>query len=105
TRALDERTELLKVWDRTKERFAEESRPQHRGWLNITRPVGLLEDTALLAAPNDIAREYIDRELRGKIAKVFSEEFGREIRVAVTVDDNADDADEDDFDAENDSEP
>ena len=39
-------------------------RPQHKAWLSLTRPLGLVEDTALLAAPNEFAKEYLENRLR-----------------------------------------
>ena len=83
---MDDRTDLVDVWDRAKSRFDDDTiRPQQKAWINLTRPLGLVEDTALLAAPNDFAKEYLEMRLRPLIAAVLSEELGRDIRVAVTV--------------------
>jgi chromosomal replication initiator protein len=59
--------------------------PQHRAFVALTRPLGLVEDTALLAAPNEFAKDVLDTRLRPVIAQALSVEYGREIRVAVTV--------------------
>ncbi len=59
--------------------------PQHRAWVRLTRPLGLVEDTALLAAPNEFAKDVLDTRLRPVIAAALSEAYGRDIRVAVTV--------------------
>ena len=59
--------------------------PQHRAFVALTRPLGLVEDTALLAAPNEFAKDVLDTRLRPVIAQALSAEYGREIRVAVTV--------------------
>ena len=83
---MDDRSELIDVWNRAKPRFDDPSiRPQHKAWISLTKPLGLVEDTALLAAPNEFARDYLDNRLRPIIASVLSEELGRDIRVAVTV--------------------
>jgi chromosomal replication initiator protein len=83
---VDDRAELIDVWNRAKKRFDDPSiRPQQKAWISLTKPVGLMEDTALLAAPNEFAREYLENRLRTLIASVLSEELGRDIRVAVTV--------------------
>ena len=83
---MDERSELVDVWNRAKTRFDDNTiRPQQKAWINLTRPLGLVEDTALLAAPNDFAKEYLETRLRPLIAAVLSDELGRDIRVAVTV--------------------
>ena len=59
--------------------------PQHRAWVALTRPLGLVEDTALLAAPNEFAKDVLDSRLRPVIAQALSTAYGRDIRVAVTV--------------------
>ncbi|MGN6606796.1 MAG: chromosomal replication initiator protein DnaA [Jatrophihabitans sp.] len=83
---MDERAELVDVWNRVKKRFDDPSiRQQHKAWIGLTRPLGLMEDTALLAAPNEFAREYLENRLRPMIATAFSEELGRDVRIAVTV--------------------
>jgi chromosomal replication initiator protein len=59
--------------------------PQHRAWVRLTRPLGLVEDTALLAAPNEFAKDVLDTRLRPVLAGALSAAYGREIQVAVTV--------------------
>ena len=82
----EESNDLADVWSRAIGRFDESTiRPYQRAWLALTRPVGLVEDTALLAAPNDFAKEWIETRLRPLIVKALSEELGRDITVAVTV--------------------
>ena len=58
---------------------------QQRAWLRTTRPLGLLDGTALLAAPNDFTKDVLETRLRPMITTALSELLGREIRVAVTV--------------------
>ncbi|MEO9139698.1 MAG: chromosomal replication initiator protein DnaA [Jatrophihabitans sp.] len=83
---MDESAELVAVWNRARPRFDDPSiRPQQKAWIGLTRPLGLIEDTALLAAPNTFAKDYLENRLRPLIASVLSEELGRDIRVAVTV--------------------
>jgi chromosomal replication initiator protein len=85
-RPVDDSAELVSVWNRARQRFDDPSiRPQQKAWIGLTRPLGLVEDTALLAAPNDFAKDYLENRLRPLIASVLSEELGRDIRVAVTV--------------------
>jgi chromosomal replication initiator protein len=67
-------------------------RPQQRAWIRLTRPLGLVEDTALFAVPNDWAREYFEDRLRPLIATMLSAELGHEVRVATTVDERTDEA-------------
>ena len=60
-------------------------RPHQRAWLSLTRPIGLLEDTALLAAPNTYAKDYLEDNLRPLITSALSQALGRDINVAVTI--------------------
>ena len=63
-----------------------QSLPQnHRAFLRLTRPIALVEGTAVLAAPNEFAKDYLENRLRPVIAAALSAELGRDIRVAVTV--------------------
>ncbi len=73
------------VWASVLEGLGDELSPQHRAWVNLTRPLGLVEDTALLAAPNDLAKDVLESRLRPVVAMALSNAYGRDIRVAVTV--------------------
>ena len=79
--------DLTGVWRRALDSLAEGAlAPTQRALLAITRPIALVEDTAVLAAPNDFAKDVIDTRLRGLVVEALSAELGRDIRVAVTVD-------------------
>src|SRR3981189_1366910 len=60
--------------------------PQQRAWMRVTRPIGLLDGTALLAAPSDFAKEAIERALREPITNALSRRLGRTVSLAVKVD-------------------
>jgi chromosomal replication initiator protein len=60
--------------------------PQQRAWMRVTRPIGLLDGTALLAAPSDFAKEAIERALRDPITHALSRRLGRAVSLAVKVD-------------------
>ena len=77
--------ELADVWPKAIKRFDETVRPHQREWLDQTRPIGLVEDTALLAAPNDFVKEYLETRMRPLLVSALSEELGREVQIAVTV--------------------
>ena len=82
----DELADLADVWNRAINQLDDPSvRPHQRAWLSLTRPIGLLEDTALLAAPNTYAKDYLENNLRQLITAALSEALGREINVAVTI--------------------
>ncbi len=84
---MDESTDLGDVWNRAVIRFDDDNtiRPHHKAWIRLTRPLGLVENTALLAAPNEYAKEYLETQLRPIIAAVLSDQLGREIQVALTI--------------------
>jgi chromosomal replication initiator protein len=60
--------------------------PHQRAWLQLTRPLGLVENTALIAAPNDFVKEQLETRLRALITNALSRELARSIQLAVTVD-------------------
>jgi chromosomal replication initiator protein len=79
--------DLGAVWSRALGNFLDGSVPtQQRAWLAMTRPFGLVNDTVVLAAPNDFAKDVLESKLRPLIAHALSQEFGRPMRVAVMVD-------------------
>ena len=78
--------DLGSVWARTLIALAESDlSPSYRAWLPMVRPLALVEGTALLAAPNEFAKDALETRLRNLITQALSHELGREIRVAVTV--------------------
>jgi chromosomal replication initiator protein len=101
---VDNTTDLATIWATAIGRFDDSVRPNQRAWLSQTRPLGLVEDTAVIAAPNEWVKDYLENRLRPLIASALSEELGRDIQVAVTVQrndelaDGADNSDEDDED-------
>ncbi len=60
--------------------------PQQRAFVRLSRPVGLLDGTALLAVPNELTKEILEQRLRDSITQVLSEQLGYVVRLAVTVD-------------------
>jgi chromosomal replication initiator protein len=75
------------VWNRALEALdAAGVTPQQKAFVRLTRPVGLLDGTALLAAPNDLTKEVLEQRMREVIVQVLSAELGHPVRLAVTVD-------------------
>jgi chromosomal replication initiator protein len=77
-----EQDELAQVW----QRVMAELQSHQRAWLDTSRPVTLHETTAIIAVPNEFTRTQLEGRLRGQVEDALSEAFGREIRMAVTVD-------------------
>ncbi|MCT2586529.1 chromosomal replication initiator protein DnaA [Actinophytocola gossypii] len=75
------------VWEQVvRELSAGTLSPKQRAWMRVTRPIGLLDGTALLGAPSDFAKDAIERELRGPITDALSRRLGRAVSLAVKVD-------------------
>ena len=80
-------TALGAVWARSLEELSDlQIEPHQRAWLRLTRPLGLVENTALIATPNEFVKEQLSTRLRALITHELSREFGRNIQLAVTVD-------------------
>ena len=89
--ATEDTIDLVAVWERSLDGLSDGIlNAQNRAWISLTRPLGLVEDTALLAAPNDFTKELLETRFRPIIAGALSAELGREITVAVTVAPQAD---------------
>ncbi|WP_285733271.1 chromosomal replication initiator protein DnaA [Nocardiopsis sp. ATB16-24] len=86
----DAQVNLAMVWSSVLDGIDNDSLPAHqRAWLPQTRPLGLIEDTALIAAPNEFTKKVLETRLYPAISKALSAHLGREIRLAVTVDPTA----------------
>ncbi|MGI8645905.1 MAG: chromosomal replication initiator protein DnaA [Nocardioides sp.] len=72
-------------------RILAELQPNQRAWLHTSEPVTLHESTAIVAVPNDFTRGQVEGRLRGQLEDALSDAFGREIRIAVTVNPALDD--------------
>jgi chromosomal replication initiator protein len=82
--------DLSEVWARSLEELATmQIEPHQRAWLKLTRPLGLVENTALIATPNEFVKEQLETRLRALITHALSRELGRSIQLAVTVDPTA----------------
>ncbi|MEY8041966.1 chromosomal replication initiator protein DnaA [Saccharopolyspora cebuensis] len=83
----DHQADLVRVWDEVVQELSSGTlSPQQRAWMRVTRPIGLLDGTALLAAPSDFAKEAIERALRDPITDALSRRLGRDVSLAVKVD-------------------
>jgi chromosomal replication initiator protein len=80
-------TDLAEVWARSLDDLnGMQIEPHQRAWLKLTRPLGLVENTALIATPNEFVKEQLETRLRNLITHALSRELGRPIQLAVTVD-------------------
>src|SRR5215813_1243508 len=80
-------TDLGQVWARSLDELSDLNiEPHQRAWLRLTRPLGLVENTALIATPNEFVKEQLETRLRALVTHALSRELGRSIQLAVTVD-------------------
>lgn len=79
--------ELADLWVKALESLGDGTlTPQQRAFVSLTRPLGLVEDTALIAAPNDFTKDVLETRLRPMVTAALTAQLGREVRLAVTVD-------------------
>ena len=87
--------ELTTLWDRVIEEVAVDA-PQHRAFLQLTKPLGLLHNndqtTLLVAAPNLFAKDVLESRLRTVVCDVLTRELGDKASIAVTVDETLESA-------------
>ena len=80
-------SDLADVWARSLDGLADlHIQPHQRAWLKLTRPLGLVENTALIATPNEFVKEQLETRLRPLLTQALSQQLGRDIQLAVTVD-------------------
>ncbi len=59
--------------------------PNKRAWLRASEPITLHGNTAIIAVANDFTRAQLEGRLRNQLEDALSVAFGRETRIAVTV--------------------
>ena len=89
--------ELTELWDRVVEHVSA-GEPQHRAFLAMTKPLGLLQNeggatSLLVAAPNAFAKDVLESRLRAVVNEVLTTELGEKANIAVMVDETIELAD------------
>ena len=80
-------SELTEMWNAALSTLSDGTlSPQQKAFVSLTRPLGLVEDTVLIAAPNEFTKDVLETRLRPLVSSALSQIVGREIRLAVTVD-------------------
>jgi len=57
-----------------------------RAFLHQAKFMGLLDQTALLAVPDQFTKEFVETRVRQQVVAALSSQLGTEVRLAVTVD-------------------
>lgn len=87
----DVNSDLVPVWARVVERLVGDPDvgEMDKQWVQRTQPMWMMHDTALLAAPNERAKQVLEGRLLPQLTEALSRELGRPVRIAVMVDANA----------------
>jgi chromosomal replication initiator protein len=80
--------DLPQLWRRVVTSIADDERvsAQQLGFVRLSRPLGLLDDTALVVVPNELTKGVLEQKLRAPVLEALNEHLGRPVRLAVTVD-------------------
>ncbi len=79
--------DFAQVWSRAVEQIDTSGiAPRERAFLRLTRLVGLLDSTALLAVPYDHTKDTLETTLRLPVIQALNNLLGQEVRLAITVD-------------------
>ena len=75
------------IWRTTLEALDSDGIPvQQRAFLSLAKLVGLLDETVLIAVPNDFTKDIVETRLRDRVTETLSSQLGHPVRLAVTVD-------------------
>ena len=79
--------DLTEVWARALDSLGDQGMSsQQRAFVSLTKPLAIVEDTALIAAPNEFTKDVLESKLRPQVVEALSRTVGRDVRIAVTVD-------------------
>nr|WP_255475312.1 chromosomal replication initiator protein DnaA [Pseudactinotalea sp. HY158] len=62
------------------------------GFVRLTKPLGVIDNTVLLAVASDFAKDFIETRARESIISALTTSLSRPVRVAVTVDPSLEDS-------------
>jgi chromosomal replication initiator protein len=80
------------------EHLSASSPPELRRWLNSGKPVALHADLMMVAVPNIFTRNQLEVRFRPEIEHILAEFFGRNVHLAVLVDDSLEPSGAEDYD-------
>lgn len=74
------------VWDDVLTALKPRLTRAQQTWLSIAKPIGMVSNTILLAAPSDLVRDAIERQLRDEVTAALAERLNLPVTLAVTTD-------------------
>ena len=84
---MEETVDFTELWAKAIGDLSDDAlTPQQRAFVSLTRPLALVEDTALVAAPNEFTKDVLETRLRPLVVSALSNAIGREVRLAISVD-------------------
>jgi chromosomal replication initiator protein len=74
------------VWNSALNTVSDTMSAQQNAFLRLARLVGLIDNTVLLAVPNDFTKGVLEERLAAPLTDALSDQLGRDLRLAITVD-------------------
>jgi chromosomal replication initiator protein len=74
------------VWDNALNAVSDTMSAQQNAFLRLARLVGLIDNTVLLAVPNDFTKGVLEERLAAPLTDALSDQLGRDLHLAITVD-------------------
>ena len=86
--AVPETDDITDIWARAVEILMEtgDIGGAQRAFIRLTRPLGAVDGTLLLAVPSDFAKDFLETRARASLTAALAQAAGSPIRYAVTVD-------------------
>jgi len=83
---------ITQVWERALADLdaSPDITPRQLAFVRMATPLGLLDDTVLIAVGNDATKEFLESRVRDELSQALSSSLGRDARFAVTVNDELD---------------
>ncbi len=74
------------VWNSALNAVSDTMSAQQNAFLRLARLVGLIDNTVLLAVPNDFTKGVLEERLTAPLTDALSDQLGRDLHLAITVD-------------------
>src|SRR6185437_2767290 len=78
--------DLPTVWNNALNTVSDTMSAQQNAFLRLARLVGLIDNTVLLAVPNDFTKGVLEERLAAPLTDALSDQLGRDLHLAITVD-------------------
>ena len=85
---MPENDDITEIWGRAVDILTESGDigGAQRAFIRLTRPLGAVDGTLLLAVPSDFAKDFLESRARVSLTEALTEAAGSAVRFAVTVD-------------------